>query len=240
MTLPGPGNQLTMAQINAEFGYGLDLNAYRGKVWYYDNGVAGIFPIAPNPISFSDFYSKRSANPATPTTRVFNSSGTFVTPSVYTTMIVTVRGGGGGAGGANGTINCGDITGTTFGSDGSTGGPSSFGLYVSCSGGTGGRGTGANGLNGAPQSDGVPAGGGGFNGGGSGGAGGYATIVLISPAAGGTGPNPGENISVSVGAGGAGGVGGPNSQLWGAVCTIIGYSTTGQSGVTGSVTIQWS
>lgn len=240
MTLPGPGNPLSMAQINAEFGYGLELSAYRGKVWYYDNGVAGIFPIAPNPISFSDFYSKRSANPVVPTTQVFSSSGIFVTPSAYSTMIVTVRGGGGGAGGASGTINCGDAQGTVFGSDGSTGGQSSFGGYISCSGGTGGRGTGTSGLNGAPLSDGVPPGGAGFNGGGSGGAGGYATIVLVSPSAGGTGPNPGSAVTVTVGTGGLGGAGGANSQLWGAVCTVIGYATTGQKGVDGSVTIQWS
>lgn len=240
MTLPGPGNQLNMAQINAEFGFGMDLNAYRGKIWYYDNGVAGIFPTSPNPISFSDFYSKRSANPVTPTTRVFSSSGTFTTPSVYSTMVVTVRGGGGGAGGANGSINCGETQGITYGADGSSGGSSSFGAYVSCSGGTGGRGIGSNGQNGSPLSDGVPAGGGGFGGGGSGGSGGYSTIILVSPAAGGTGPNPGDAVIVTVGAGGLGGIGGANSQIWGGVCTIIGYSTNGQSGVDGSVTIQWS
>ena len=36
MTLPGPGNPLTMAQINAEFGYGMSMSNYQGKVWYYD------------------------------------------------------------------------------------------------------------------------------------------------------------------------------------------------------------
>ena len=92
MTLPGPGNPLNMAQINAEFGYGLSMSNYRGKIWYYDNGQAGIFPLAPNPISFSDFYSKRAANPVTPSNQLFTSDGTFQTPAVYTTIIVTTRG----------------------------------------------------------------------------------------------------------------------------------------------------
>lgn len=240
MTLPGPGSPLTLAQINAEFGFGLDLNSYRGKVWYYDNGVAGVFPLAPDPISFSDFYSKRSANPVAPTTQTFSASGTFTTPAVYTLMIVTVRGGGGGAGGSNGKVNCGETQGITYGADGSQGGSSAFGDYVSCSGGSGGRGTGTNGNNGSPLNDGVPPGGAGFDGGGSGGSGGYSIITLVSPAAGGIGPNPGSTVNVTVGTGGIGGVGGLNSQIWGGVCTVIGNATKGQNGNDGSVTIQWS
>jgi hypothetical protein len=45
---------------------------------------------------------------------------------------------------------------------------------------------------------------------------------------------------VTVGAAGAGGQGGPNSEIWGGVCTIVGYSSTGQSGGNGSVYVQWS
>ena len=240
MTLPGPGNQLTMAQINAEFGYGFDLNAYRGKVWYYDNGTAGTFPDAPDPISFYDFYSKRRVTPVTPTTQIFTSSGNFTTPAVYTTMIVTVRGGGGGAGGYSGSINCGSTQGSTFGSDGSSGGTSSFGVFVNASGGSGGRGTGASGFSGSPASDGLPAGGLGIGGGGTGGTGGFDTVVLVSPSAGGSGPNPGATVVVTVGEGGVGGQGGPNSQLWSGVCTIIGYATRGQTGGSGSVTVEWS
>lgn len=240
MTLPGPGTPLTMAQINAEFGYGFNLDAYRGKIWFYDDGQSGIFPVSPDPISFFDFYSKRRASPVTPTTVTFNESGIFVVPSVYTVMTVVVRGGGGGAGGANGTLNCGSIQGTTYGSDGLTGGSSNFGTYVNSSGGSGGRATGNSGANGSPASDGVPSGGAAYGGGGAGGSGGYDTVVLISPASGGTGPNPGSSVSVVVGAGGIGGQGGANSQLWSGVCTIIGYSTRGQNGGDGSVVIEWT
>ena len=240
MTLPGPGNTLTMAQINAEFGYGFNLNAYRGQIWYYDNGQSGIFPTAPAQISFSDFYSKRRVSPVTPTTVIFTSSGTFTVPAVYTAMTIIARGGGGGAGGANGSINCGDTQGTTFGSDGLSGGSSNFGGFVSASGGSGGRATGLPGANGSPVSDGTPAGGAAFGGGGRGGSGGYDTVSLVSPSSGGTGPNPGSSISVVVGAGGIGGQGGANSQLWSGVCTIIGYSTRGQNGGDGSVEIQWT
>lgn len=240
MTLPGPGNPLTMAQINAEFGYGFNLNAYRGKIWYYDNGQSGLFPSPPDAISYSDFYSKRRVSPVTPTTVTFTSSGTFTVPSVYTAMTVIVRGGGGGAGGANGTINCGSTQGITFGSDGLSGGSSNFGGYVSASGGSGGRATGLSGANGSPVSDGTPSGGAAYGGGGRGGAGGYDTVSLVSPSSGGSGPNPGSSITVIVGAGGIGGQGGANSQLWSGVCTIIGYSTKGQDGGDGSVEIQWT
>lgn len=229
-----------MAQINSEFGYGFDLNAYRGKVWYLDDGQSGIFPIAPNPISFNNFYSKRAANPVTPTIVTYTADGTFTTPAVYTVMTVTVRAGGGGGGGANGSINCGEIQGTTLGSDGLYGDPSSFGAYAVAYGGGGGRGDGTTGPNGSPLCDGIPAGAPAYGGGGSGGAGGYNTVVLISPSSGGTGPNPGQIIDVIVGGGGIGGTGGANSQLMGGVCTVIGYSTRGQTGANGSVVIQWT
>lgn len=240
MTLPGPGNPLNMAQINAEFGYGFSMSNYRGKVWYYDDGQAGIFPTAPSPISFSDFYSKRAANPVTPSSQLFTSSGTFQVPAVYSTIVVTVRGGGGGAAGAWGTINCGETQGSTYGAPGSNGGSSSFGVYAAAGGGTGGLSAGNPGANGDPSNDGVPPGGVGYGGGGSGGSGGYDTVILVSPAAGGSGPAPGSIINVTVGAAGAGGQGGPNSEIWGGVCTIVGYSSTGQSGGNGSVYVQWS
>lgn len=240
MTLPGPGNPLTMAQINAEFGYGFNLGAYRGKIWYFNNGQSGIFPVYPQPIGFSDFYSKRRENPVIPSTVTFNESGTFTVPSVYTIMTVIVRSGGGGSGGSNGTINCGSTQGITYGSDGLTGGTSSFGAYVNSSGGSGGRATGASGSNGSPISDGVPSGGAAYGGGGAGGSGGYDTVVLVSPSSGGNGPNPGSSVSVVVGAGGTGGQGGANSQLWSGVCTVIGYSTRGQNGGDGSVVIEWT
>jgi hypothetical protein len=50
-----------MAQINAEFGRGNDLNSYRGTQWYTAAGGSGTFPAGA--ISFSDFYGKQLASP---------------------------------------------------------------------------------------------------------------------------------------------------------------------------------
>lgn len=60
MALPTSGT-LTMAQINAEFGRGNNLNAYRGTVWYTDAGASGTF--SSGAISMSDFYGKRATSP---------------------------------------------------------------------------------------------------------------------------------------------------------------------------------
>lgn len=236
MTLPGPGNPLSIREINAEFGWGYNLNAYRGRRYYYADGRTGTFP--DGEISISDFYSKQNQNPVTPSTVTFNRSGVFVVPHTYTTMIVTVRGGGGGAGGSQGRNQCLDAV--TYGNDGFYGGDSSFGTYAAASGGRGGRADGERGNNGGPYCDNVPAGGGGFGGGGSGGAGGYSTVTLISPVSGGGGPAFDSIVQVNVGEGGVGGQGGPNLQIWNGVCTLINYATRGANGVDGSVFISWT
>jgi hypothetical protein len=60
MTLQTSG-PISMEQINAEFGLGGNLNAYRGNIWFTDTyGEQGSFG---TPISFSDFYGKRATNP---------------------------------------------------------------------------------------------------------------------------------------------------------------------------------
>ena len=236
MTLPGPGNPLSMREINAEFGWGYNLDAYRGRRYYYADGRTGTFPT--DAISFSDFYSKQNQNPITPSTVTFTQSGVFVVPHTYTTMIVTVRGSGGGAGGSQGRNQCLDQI--TYGNDGLYGGDSSFGNYIGASGGRGGRANGDRGANGGPLCDNVPAGGGGFGGGGSGGAGGYQTITLISPVSGGGGPAFDSLVQVNVGDPGLGGQGGPNFQIWNGVCTLINYATRGADGVKGSVFISWT
>ena len=60
---------ISISQINAEFGRGNNLNAYRGTTWYTDAGGSGTF--SSGAISMSEFYSKR----ATPAFTVAYSSG---------------------------------------------------------------------------------------------------------------------------------------------------------------------
>lgn len=60
---------ISISQINAEFGRGNNLNAYRGTTWYTDAGGSGTF--SSGAISMSEFYSKR----ATPAFTVAYSGG---------------------------------------------------------------------------------------------------------------------------------------------------------------------
>lgn len=60
MTLQASG-AITIAQINAEFGLGNNLNAYRGVTWYTDAGGTGTF--SSGALSMNAFYSKRATSP---------------------------------------------------------------------------------------------------------------------------------------------------------------------------------
>ena len=62
---------ISISQINAEFGRGNNLNAYRGTTWYTDAGGSGTF--SSGAISMSEFYGKR----ATPAFNVAYSSGFY-------------------------------------------------------------------------------------------------------------------------------------------------------------------
>jgi hypothetical protein len=54
-----------MSEINAEFGRGNNLNAYRGVTWYTDTyGVSGTF--SSGTIYIGDFYNKRASSPPAP------------------------------------------------------------------------------------------------------------------------------------------------------------------------------
>ena len=56
MTIPTSG-AISMLMIDLEFSRGLDLNSYRGTLWYTDAGGSGSF--SSGAISMSEFYGKR-------------------------------------------------------------------------------------------------------------------------------------------------------------------------------------
>lgn len=82
--------------------------------------------------------------------QLFTSSGSWVVPAHVKWVRVTCMGGGGGGGGSGGATNGGSQTASTVynGGNGSAGGTSSFGSYVSATGGAGGLGTGGAGAGG--------------------------------------------------------------------------------------------
>jgi hypothetical protein len=61
MALPSSGT-ITMAQINAEFGRGNNLNAYRGTTYYTSSG--GPFTFSSGALSFSNFYGTTATSPS--------------------------------------------------------------------------------------------------------------------------------------------------------------------------------
>lgn len=90
---------ISMNDIDAAFGYGKNLNAYRGKTWYRPGTlVTGVFP-ATGPISMGDFYNKQGTDPAAAGSQVYNSGSTNWTVPLYRNSLTVEIWGGGGAGG---------------------------------------------------------------------------------------------------------------------------------------------
>ena len=207
MALPSSG-QISISQANAEFGYGKALSNYRGKIWGKANNTSGLF--SSTALSMSSLYGT-AAVVGNSTGETFASNGTF-TVKPYRTMTVALVGGGGGGTGSNGSYyNGGYLNGTvTAGSSGSSGGDTSFGSFVSASGG-------------GPSAAGTS-----------------NTVTLTSPVLGGSGPVPGSTVSVTVGAGGAGGAGGSQMYWNGNGYYPVGNASSGANGATGSAKITWT
>lgn len=126
MTIKTSG-QLSMAEINAEFGLGTNLYAYRGVKWYRDDNTRGFFEGASGnnpPIDFYEFYGKRKTIPVTPTGDVAYSNGQWFSVPFYNKITIVIVGGQAGAKGPNGYDGEGRYP--TSGSDGNSGNPSYF------------------------------------------------------------------------------------------------------------------
>ena len=63
MTLPSSG-QISLLDIDGEFGIGTDLGSYRGVTWYTDAGGSGTF--TNTNLGMDQFYSKRATPPTPP------------------------------------------------------------------------------------------------------------------------------------------------------------------------------
>ena len=131
MAIKGSGS-LTMAEINAEFGLGNNLNAYRNVNWYTDSGGSGTF--SSGTVGMAEFYNKRKTVPVFPGSREFPTPGVynFIVPG-YNTLIIEAWGGGAGGGaGQSGGVTGGDGTASVVSNP--------YGLSMLAQGGAGGQG----------------------------------------------------------------------------------------------------
>lgn len=219
MATPSSG-LITIGSINQQFGWGNDLNSYRGRRWYTPNSLTtGLFPSGA--ISLSDFYNKQPNDPAT--------SGVldYQSPGYYTIAIPLYRnyfrvqcwgaggGGGAGSGGAGNTGGNSTILGVTgYGGQGGQPGPGYRSIGAA---GAGGGAGGGNEVNGAGASGNSYDGGAGYAGGGGGG----GNTGLNSPGNGGGYPGGGggggqyDNYKGWWQVGGGGGGGGYAQTVWG-------------------------
>lgn len=126
---------------------GNEINPTQDGVWIGSNGKikGAINDVEPDQVTPS--FTRR---------QLFTSSGTWTVPAHVKWVRVTCIGGGGGGGGSGGATDGGGETASTVynGGNGGAGGTTSFGSYVSATGGagglgTGGAGAGGNGNNGA-------------------------------------------------------------------------------------------
>lgn len=240
--------------IDYEYGYGPNLNAYRGKL--YTNASATTtspFPNTSNPISMLDFYSTRKIPSGTLT--YSSGSGTVAVPA-YNTITMTILGGGAGGGGGGGGSagNCpGDAGGAANNAVSSSLSVSGWNSFTALAGGGGGGGGGASaggtGYSGTNYGggNGGSGGAGGNGGGGQGGPGGggqLLTYTFTNPLLGGSGPTSGGNVfnySVGSNSGGGGGGVGRNRNAFGSCYNDGGvYGAAGNPGSNGQIVISWS
>ena len=144
MALPASG-QISINQVNVELGV-----AGTTQRSFNDSVLRTLFAVASGAISMSNGFGKSNALPVTPGSQTFTSSGTFTVPS-FNTLVVIVQGGGGAghfdpngltpdgynaqASGYNATgQNCTNASGTVN-MAARYGGTSSFGSYLSATGG---------------------------------------------------------------------------------------------------------
>ena len=98
MPTPSSG-AISMLDINANFGRGTDLNAYRNTIWYQPASLTfGYFNSGT--ISMSDFYNKQGTDPAGSGASDYTSPGTyfFVVPLFRNFLQIQVWGAGGAGG----------------------------------------------------------------------------------------------------------------------------------------------
>lgn len=228
---------IAMSDINGAFGWGNDLNAYRGRQWYTPQGAGGTFPTGQ--IAFSDFYNKQPNSPVTPGSQDFTSPGTFNFAIPNFNWFRAQCWGGGAGGGAGQGKNQPGTDGSNGGSSGvldcaaygGTGGRNGPGYRTSGAGGPGGGATGGNeanesGGNGTTGSSGVVAPGGN---GARGGAGGAGAQPYNNPGGNGGWPGGGggggnfDDLRGGWVQGGGGGGGGYTQKIW-----YAGQLTPGQ------------
>lgn len=258
MPLPSSGT-ISFSQINAEFGRGTNLNAYRGApFWLPNNATTFFFPTGT--ISFSDFYGKLGASPVVPGTATYTSPGSYsFSVPIYNSIRVEVYGGGGGAayydlgqqaaGNGGGTSTAAISQGTLTATGGQGGLIWTSGTSV---GGTGSGPSGSYTETGGSSAQAQPYPTGGRGAGPGGGAGGYWPTSRAGAQPGGGGAaystlSPGGNFRSVSGGGGGGYVRFETTAAVGATIAIVvgaggtGFpSGSGANGGAGLVRITWS